>query len=209
MTIRAVFSKAQIVPVLTIEDDATAVDLARALVSGGLPVLEVTLRTRAALTAVQSIMKAVPDAVVGVGTVVRLQDVRSAVDSGAKFAVSPGLSEELARAASDAKLPYMPGVQTSSEIMAARRLGFTTLKFFPARPSGGVAALKAFAPVFPDVAFCPTGGVTGEDFRDYLRLENVIAVGGSWMVPADIVRRRDWRAIEALARKAAGSLADA
>jgi 2-dehydro-3-deoxyphosphogluconate aldolase/(4S)-4-hydroxy-2-oxoglutarate aldolase len=209
MTIRTIFQKAQVVPVLTIEDDATAVDLARALVSGGLPVLEVTLRTRAALTAVQAIARAVPDAVVGVGTVIRLQDVRSAVDAGARFAVSPGLCEELARAASDAKLPYMPGVQTSSEIMTARRLGFTTLKFFPARPSGGVAALKAFAPVFPDVAFCPTGGVTAEDFRDYLRLENVIAVGGSWMVPPDIVRRRDWRAIGALARKAAGSLADA
>src|SRR5690606_10336801 len=132
--------------------------------------------------------------------------IRAAVDAGAQFAISPGLAEELARAASDAKLAYMPAVQTASEIMAARRLGFTTLKFFPARPAGGVAALKAFAPVFPDVAFCPTGGVSGQDFGDYLRLENVIAVGGSWMAPPDLIARRDWRAIEALARKATAAL---
>jgi 2-dehydro-3-deoxyphosphogluconate aldolase / (4S)-4-hydroxy-2-oxoglutarate aldolase len=123
-----------------------------------------------------------------------------------QFAVSPGLSEELAKAASDARLPYMPAVQTGSEIMAARRLGFTTLKFFPARPAGGVAALKAFAPVFQDVAFCPTGGVSADDFRDYLRLENVVAVGGSWMVPADLVKAHNWRAIEGLARKAVSAL---
>jgi 2-dehydro-3-deoxyphosphogluconate aldolase/(4S)-4-hydroxy-2-oxoglutarate aldolase len=171
-----------------------------------MPVLEITLRTRAALGAVARIRSAVPGAVVGVGTVVRLQDVRSAVDAGVQFAVSPGLSEELAKAAADARLSYMPAVQTGSEIMMARRLGFTTLKFFPARAAGGVAALKAFAPVFPDVAFCPTGGVGADDFRDYLRLENVVAVGGSWMAPAEMVRRRDWRGIEAAARKAIDSL---
>ncbi len=201
MTIRAVFARAKVVPVLTIEDEATAADLARALVAGGLPVLEVTLRTRAALAAVSAIAKSVPGAEVGVGTAVRLQDVRAAAEAGAHFVVSPGLSEDLCRAAAEAKLPYMPAVQTGSEIMAARRLGFTTLKFFPARPAGGVAALKAFAPVFPDVCFCPTGGVTADDFRDYLRVGNVVAVGGSWMVPADLVKARDWRAIEASARK--------
>jgi 2-dehydro-3-deoxyphosphogluconate aldolase/(4S)-4-hydroxy-2-oxoglutarate aldolase len=206
MTIQTIFAKARVVPVLTIDDEALGVDLARALVAGGMPVLEITLRTRAALGAVARIRSAVPGAVVGVGTVVRLQDVRSAVDAGVQFAVSPGLSEELAKAAADARLSYMPAVQTGSEIMMARRLGFTTLKFFPARAAGGVAALKAFAPVFPDVAFCPTGGVGADDFRDYLRLENVVAVGGSWMAPAEMVRRRDWRGIEAAARKAIDSL---
>jgi 2-dehydro-3-deoxyphosphogluconate aldolase/(4S)-4-hydroxy-2-oxoglutarate aldolase len=206
MTIRAVFAKAKVVPVLTIEDETTGPDLARALTAGGLPVLEVTLRTRAALAAVAAIAKAVPGAEVGVGTAIRLQDIRAAVEAGARFAVSPGLDEDLCRAASEAKLPYMPAVQTGSEIMAARRLGFTTLKFFPARPAGGLAALKAFAPVFPDVSFCPTGGVSGEDFRDYLALDNVIAVGGSWMVPADLVRARDWRTIEVRARKVKDAL---
>jgi 2-dehydro-3-deoxyphosphogluconate aldolase/(4S)-4-hydroxy-2-oxoglutarate aldolase len=206
MTILTIFQQARIIPVLTIDDAESGIGLARALVAGGMPVIEVTLRTRGALEAVKAIKTSVPDAIVGVGTVVRLQDVRSAVDAGARFAVSPGLSEELARAAADAKLPYMPAVQTGSEIMTARRLGFTTLKFFPARPAGGVAALKAFAPVFPDVAFCPTGGVGADDFRDYLRLENVVAVGGSWMVPAEMVKRRDWRGIEASARKAIDSL---
>jgi 2-dehydro-3-deoxyphosphogluconate aldolase / (4S)-4-hydroxy-2-oxoglutarate aldolase len=206
MTIRTIFQQARIIPVLTIDDVESGIGLARALAAGGMPVIEVTLRTRGALEAVKAIKASVPDAVVGVGTVVRLQDVRSAVDAGARFAVSPGLSEELAKAAADAKLPYMPAVQTGSEIMTARRLGFTTLKFFPARPAGGVAALKAFAPVFPDVAFCPTGGIGADDFRDYLKLENVMAVGGSWMVPAELARRRDWRAVEASARKAIDSV---
>lgn len=201
MTIRTIFEKARVVPVLTIDDADAGVDLAKTLVAGGMSVVEITLRTRAALAAVEKIKGAVPGAVIGVGTVIRLQDVRSAVDAGVQFAVSPGLSEELAKAASDARLPYMPAVQTGSEIMAARRLGFTTLKFFPARSSGGAAALRAFAPVFQDVAFCPTGGVSAEDFSDYLRLPNVVAVGGSWMVPAELVKARDWRAIEGLARK--------
>jgi 2-dehydro-3-deoxyphosphogluconate aldolase / (4S)-4-hydroxy-2-oxoglutarate aldolase len=206
MTIRTIFQQARVIPVLTIDDAESGIGLARALVAGGLPVLEVTLRTRGALEAVKAIKASVPDAVVGVGTVVRLQDVHNAANAGVHFAISPGLSEELAKAAADAKLPYMPAVQTGSEIMTARRLGFTTLKFFPAKPAGGVAALKAFAPVFPDVAFCPTGGVGADDFRDYLRLENVVAVGGSWMVPADLVKRRDWKGIEAAARKALNSL---
>jgi 2-dehydro-3-deoxyphosphogluconate aldolase / (4S)-4-hydroxy-2-oxoglutarate aldolase len=206
MTIRTIFAKGRVVPVLTIEDAEAGADLAKALVAGGMPVLEITLRTRGALAAVEKIRAAVSGAVVGVGTVIRLQDVRSAVDAGVQFAVSPGLSEELAKAASDAKLPYMPAVQTGSEIMAARRLGFTTLKFFPARSSGGIAALKAFAPVFQDVAFCPTGGVSGDDFRDYLKRDNVVAVGGSWMVPGDRVKARDWRGIEALARRTMSAL---
>jgi 2-dehydro-3-deoxyphosphogluconate aldolase/(4S)-4-hydroxy-2-oxoglutarate aldolase len=206
MTIRTIFAKARVVPVLTIDDAESGADLAKALVAGGMPVLEITLRTRAALAAVEKIKAAVPGAVVGVGTVIRLQDVRSAVDAGVQFAVSPGLSEELAKAVSDAKLPYMPAVQTGSEIMAARRLGLTTLKFFPAKSSGGVAALKSFAPVFQDVAFCPTGGVSAEDFRDYLKLDNVVAVGGSWMVPGDRVKARDWRGVEALARKTMSAL---
>lgn len=203
MDLRDVFSKARVVPVLTIEDPDVAIDLARALIDGGLNVIEVTLRTSAALGAVDMLTSEFPDAVIGVGTVTRPNELRAAREAGARFAVSPGLVEELCSAATTAGIPYLPGVQTASEIMNAGRLGFTTLKFFPTRPAGGVAALKAFAPVFPDVRFCPTGGVTADDFMDYLLLENVIAVGGTFMVPAELVKARDWRAIAALARQIA------
>ena len=203
MDLRDVFSKARVVPVLTIEDPDVAIDLARALIDGGLNVIEVTLRTSAALGAVDMLASEFPDAVIGVGTVTRPNELRAAREAGARFAVSPGLVEELCSAATTAGISYLPGVQTASEIMNARRFGFTTLKFFPVRPAGGVAALKAFAPVFPDVRFCPTGGVTADDFMDYLLLENVIAIGGAFMVPADLLKARDWRAIAALARQIA------
>lgn len=206
MDIRDVFARAKVVPVLTLEGGETSVDLARALVGGGLAVLEITLRTRAALGALERIASALPDAVLGVGTVVEPEQFRHAHEAGARFAVSPGFTEELGRAALAARMPYMPAVQTGSEIIAARRLGFTALKFFPAKVAGGIATLKAFAPVFPDVVFCPTGGVTANDFVEYLRLDNVIATGGSWMAPPDLVRSRDWRAIETLARQASAAV---
>lgn len=205
MDIRDVFERAKVIPVLTLEGGDTSIELARALVAGGLSVLEITLRTKGGLAAAERIAAEMPDAVVGVGTVTQPEEFRRALDAGARFAVSPGFTEELGRAALAARIPYMPAVQTASEIIAARRLGFTALKFFPAKVAGGIQALKAFAPVFPDVVFCPTGGVTASDFVDYLRLDNVIATGGSWMAPPEMIKNRDWRAIEALARQASAA----
>lgn len=201
MDIRDIFAAVKVVPVLTVGDIDRTVELARALAAGGLNVLEITLRTRTALGAIDAIARALPETVVGVGTITRPEEFRPALDAGARFAVSPGLTEALARAARDAQLPYLPATQTPSEILAARALGFGALKFFPAKPAGGLAALKALAPVFADVAFCPTGGVGADDYLSYLALNNVFAVGGSWMAPADLVEARDWRAIEALARQ--------
>lgn len=201
MNIRDVFAAVKVVPVLTVGAADETVEVARALAAGGLNVLEITLRSRTALGAIDAITRALPEVTVGVGTVTRAEEFRSAIDAGARFAVSPGLAETLVRAAREADVPYLPGVMTPSELIAARALGFTALKFFPAKPAGGVAALKALAPVFADVAFCPTGGVSGGDYLSYLALGNVFAVGGSWMAPADLVKARDWRAIETLARQ--------
>lgn len=201
MNIRDVFAAVKVVPVLTVGAIDEAVELARALAAGGLNVLEITLRSRTALGALAAIAQALPEVTVGVGTITRPEEFRPAIDAGARFAVSPGLSETLAQAARDVSLPYLPAVLTPSEVIAARALGFTALKFFPAKPAGGAATLKALAPVFADVAFCPTGGVGGGDYRSYLALGNVFAVGGSWMAPADLIKARDWRAIETLARQ--------
>jgi 2-dehydro-3-deoxyphosphogluconate aldolase/(4S)-4-hydroxy-2-oxoglutarate aldolase len=206
MNLHDVLARVRVVPVLTIEDVDLSVDLSRSLAAGGLNVLEITLRTPAALAAVDAISAALPEAVVGVGTVTRPDEFRRAIDAGARFAVSPGLTEDLARAGKAAGIAYMPAAQTASEVMRARELGFHTLKFFPAKSAGGVTALKALAPVFPDVAFCPTGGLGAADFMEYLRLDNVVAVGGSWMLPPDLVKARDWRAIETLARQIAAGL---
>jgi 2-dehydro-3-deoxyphosphogluconate aldolase/(4S)-4-hydroxy-2-oxoglutarate aldolase len=189
------------IPVLTVTDVALGVELCRALAAGGLTVLEVTLRTPQALDAVAAIAKALPAATVGVGTLTRPEEFQRALDAGARFAVSPGLTQHLAIAGADSSLAYLPSAITPSEIMAARDWGFTTLKFFPCKAAGGIAALKSLAPVFPDVSFCPTGGLGAEDFRDYLALSNVVCVGGTWMMPAKLVEARDWKAIEALARQ--------
>ena len=201
MNIQDVFAQARVVPVMTVDDVDAGLATARALVSGGLNVLEITLRTSVALAAIERIARELPEAVVGVGTVTKVDELRRAREAGARFAVSPGLDPELCQAAQAGGIPYMPAVQTGSEIMAARRLGFTALKFFPAKAAGGQQALQSFAPVFPDVVFCPTGGITAADYLDYLKLRNVIAVGGTFMTSADLVKRRDWRAIETLARE--------
>lgn len=207
MDLRDLLARARVLPVLSIADVDLGLELVRALGAGGLTTVEITLRTPAALTAIERIRRDLPGLAVGVGTVLEADGLRRARDAGAQFAVSPGLSEDLAMAARAHGTPYLPGVQTASEIMTARRLGLTTLKFFPARAAGGPAALQAFAPVFPDVAFCPTGGIGAEDVAAYLRLSNVVAVGGSWMAPADLVGARDWRALEALARRIAATTA--
>jgi 2-dehydro-3-deoxyphosphogluconate aldolase / (4S)-4-hydroxy-2-oxoglutarate aldolase len=192
-----------VIPVLTIERGEDAVPLARALVEGGLPLIEVTLRTPAALAAIAAIARDVPQIVVGAGTVQRPADVVQASTAGARFLVSPGMTPELAAAALATELPYLPGVATPSEVMTARDLGISFLKLFPAEAVGGLALLQALAPVFPGVAFCPTGGIDERSAADYLALPNVPMVGGSWMAPREAVATGDWATVCRLAERAA------
>jgi 2-dehydro-3-deoxyphosphogluconate aldolase/(4S)-4-hydroxy-2-oxoglutarate aldolase len=198
------FRGVAVVPVLTIERDADAVPLARALFDGGLRLIEVTLRTAAAPAAIAAIVRELPQIVVGAGTVQRPTDVAQACAAGARFLVSPGMTAELAAAALATELPYLPGVATPSEIITARDLGISFLKLFPAEAVGGLALLRALAPVFSGVAFCPTGGIDERAAREYLALPNVPMVGGSWMAPREAVAARDWPRIRRLAERARG-----
>ena len=204
MNIREIMARAPVIPVLTIERESDAVPLARALCAGGLTVLEVTLRTAAALGAITAMRKAVPEAIVGAGTLTRPEDFKRVAEAGGQFAVTPGLTDELAQAGKQAPFPLLPGVATASELLAARAAGYSALKFFPAEPAGGTAMLAAFAPVFQDVVFCPTGGITRESAPRYLALANVLCVGGSWITPSAALKSGDWNQIETLARDAAG-----
>jgi 2-dehydro-3-deoxyphosphogluconate aldolase/(4S)-4-hydroxy-2-oxoglutarate aldolase len=197
------FRGATVIPVLTIDRERDAVPLARALAEGGLSVIEVTLRTPAAAAAIAAIVGGVPHVVVGAGTLRRAADVAAAVRAGARFLVSPGLTPELAASALATELPYLPGVATPSEVMAARALGICVMKLFPAEALGGVGFLRALAPVFPGIAFCPTGGVDERTAADYLALPNVPMVGGSWMAPRDAIAAGDWLRIRRLAERAA------
>lgn len=199
----AIAALAPVVPVLTIERQVDAVPLARALVRGGLRVLEITLRTKVALEALRAIARDVPDAVVGAGTVLNGQQLDQARQAGAQFAVSPGCTPALASAAMAAGLPFLPGVQTVSEAMALREGGFTLLKFFPADAAGGLGWLKAVAAPLAGLRFCPTGGIGAETAPAYLALANVACIGGSWVAPMNVVAARDWAAIERLAAAAA------
>lgn len=203
MNIRALLALAPVVPVLTIEKLEHAVPLGRALVAGGLPVLEVTLRTPVCLPAIEAMRKALPQAVIGIGTLTRIEDLQAATRAGAQFGVSPGLSAGLAEAAHAAPFPLLPGIMTPTELMEGLGWGYDTFKLFPAQQAGGVNMLKAFAGPFPDVVFCPTGGITRATAPDYLALSNVACIGGSWVAPADRIRAGDWQAIEELARDAA------
>ncbi|MGE4228125.1 MAG: bifunctional 4-hydroxy-2-oxoglutarate aldolase/2-dehydro-3-deoxy-phosphogluconate aldolase [Dongiaceae bacterium] len=200
---RDILGRAPVIPVVAIDDAAAAVPLARALVEGGLPVIEVTLRTGAAAAAARAMIEQVPGAIVGLGTVTRRNHVAEARKLGARFIVSPGFAQELADLAQQANLPYLPGVVTPTELMLAQAAGLTALKFFPAEPAGGVAVLKALHGPFPDVAFCPTGGIDAAKAPAYLALPNVLAVGGSWLTPKAALDAGDWPAITALARAAA------
>jgi 2-dehydro-3-deoxyphosphogluconate aldolase/(4S)-4-hydroxy-2-oxoglutarate aldolase len=197
-----VMTDAPVIPVIVLDDVAHAVPLARALVEGGIRMLEVTLRTRAALACIEAIATDVPGAVAGAGTVRTAADAKAAATAGARFAVSPGYTHEVGDACRDVGLPLLPGVATSSEIMRAQADGYAELKFFPAAQAGGVAMLKAFAGPFHDVRFCPTGGVSAANAREYLALPNVVCVGGSWLCPADAVKAGDWTRITQLAREA-------
>ncbi len=195
-------ARAPVIPVLTIEDASDARPLAEALVAGGLPVLEVTLRTEAALDAIAA-MAEVPGAIVGAGTLLRAQDPAAAQAAGARFGVSPGATEALLTACTRTALPLLPGAATPSEVMRLMEYGFETAKFFPAESSGGVAALRALAAPLKGVRFCPTGGITAATAPDYLALDCVPCVGASWVAPADMVAARDWAGIEERARAAA------
>jgi 2-dehydro-3-deoxyphosphogluconate aldolase / (4S)-4-hydroxy-2-oxoglutarate aldolase len=186
---------AAVIPVLTIHRLEDAVPLAKALVEGGLPVLEITLRTAFAIPAVRQIREAVPGAIVGVGTILTVQDLKVARAAGANFGVSPGLTPNLAAAVIADGIPFLPGVATASEIMLARAFGFQHLKFFPAEPMGGRDTLAALRGPFPDVIFCPTGGIRAEMLSDYLQLPNVACVGGSWLAPEDDKKTGAWGAI--------------
>jgi 2-dehydro-3-deoxyphosphogluconate aldolase / (4S)-4-hydroxy-2-oxoglutarate aldolase len=189
-----------VIPVMVIERVEDAVPLAKALAAGGLTMLEITLRSDAALAAIREIKNNVAGVEVGAGTVLDAAQWREAEDAGATFMVSPGLTESLATAAAKSKVPLLPGVATSSEIMIAREHGFRFLKFFPAEQAGGVNMLAAFGGPFLDVVFCPTGGVSPGNAASYLKLKNVVCVGGSWVAPKDLVAKQDWNGITALAK---------
>jgi 2-dehydro-3-deoxyphosphogluconate aldolase/(4S)-4-hydroxy-2-oxoglutarate aldolase len=193
-----------VIPVVTLDDPADAVPLARALSDGGLPVIEVTLRTGQALQAIRAIASELPGrAVVGAGTVRSARQGDEAIAAGAAFLVSPGVTPSLIQAAVNWRVPFLPGVATASEAMALADLGYQFQKFFPAEQAGGVGALKALAAPLPDISFCPTGGVNTSNAPSYLALDNVVCVGGSWVTPKDAVAARDWSAVRALAEAAA------
>ncbi len=203
MDIAEIAARAPVVPVLTIERVETAVALARALVRGGLPVLEITLRSRPAIEALCAIATAIPEAIVGAGTVLDARQLAEAKAAGARFIVSPGCTTALAAAARESRMPYLPGVQTVSEAMAASDQGHRLLKFFPADSAGGVGWLRAVAAPLAQLRFCPTGGISAETASAYLGLPNVACVGGSWVAPREAVAAGDWGRIERLAAEAA------
>jgi 2-dehydro-3-deoxyphosphogluconate aldolase / (4S)-4-hydroxy-2-oxoglutarate aldolase len=200
--LRELFALAPVIPVITIEDAAVAVPLARALVAGGLRVVEITLRTEAAVEAARAIVSEVPEAVVGIGTVLTPADLELAAGIGAAFAISPGLSLDLLQAAAAGDLPFVPGIQTASDLIACLTRGHNLVKFFPAAPAGGLATLDALAGPFPHVRFCPTGGIGEANAAQWLAHPKVVAVGGSWVAPAADIRAGDWSAIESRARRA-------
>ena len=202
LTSLQVMQDAPVIPVIVLNDVAHAVPMARALAEGGIRMLEVTLRTPQALACIEAIAKAVPQAVVGAGTLRSKADAQAAANAGARFAVSPGYTSALGAACRDLGLPLLPGVATGGEIMAAQEDGFTALKFFPALQAGGSAMLKAWSGPFFDVKFCPTGGISLQNAADFLALPNVLCVGGSWLVPADALAQGDWGRITMLAREA-------
>jgi len=198
----SVLDLAPVLPVVVLHDAEDAVPLARALVAGGLPAIEVTLRTPAAPAAIRAIADAVPEAVVGAGTVLSGDDVRTAVEAGARFLVSPGWTDTLLEAMRASGVPYLPGVSTASEVVALLERGVHEMKFFPAEAAGGTAYLKSLASPLPRARFCPTGGVSAANAASYLALPNVACVGGTWMLPADALAAKDWDRVRALAAEA-------
>jgi 2-dehydro-3-deoxyphosphogluconate aldolase / (4S)-4-hydroxy-2-oxoglutarate aldolase len=203
LSLLEIMQRAPVIPVIVIHDLKTAVPLAEALVAGGLPVLEVTLRTPAGLAAIAAMRRAVPEAIVGVGTLSTPEQFQACTDAGAQFGVAPGLTLDLAAASREVSWPFLPGVMTPSELLQARELGFKLCKLFPAQQAGGIGMLKALHSVFPEVGFCPTGGIHRDNAAEFLALPNVHCVGGSWVCPADLIKAGDWPAIRKLAQDAA------
>jgi 2-dehydro-3-deoxyphosphogluconate aldolase / (4S)-4-hydroxy-2-oxoglutarate aldolase len=206
LTSMDIMTDAPVIPVIVLSDVAHAVPLARALVAGGIRMLEVTLRTPVALACIEAIAREVPEAVAGAGTVRSAADAQAAAMAGARFAVSPGYTHAVGKACHDLDLPLLPGVATGGEIMAAQEDGYDALKFFPAMQAGGLAMLSAWHGPFGDVKFCPTGGVNAANAMQFLALPNVVCVGGSWLTPKEAVAEGDWARITQLAREAAGLL---
>ena len=202
MSSAEVFAQGPVVPVLVVKNVEHAVPMAEALMEGGIKVLEVTLRTPAALDVISEIAAKVPDAVIGAGTVTNPTQLQQVIDAGAKFAISPGLTERLLVAGAESDVALIPGIASISELMLGLDLGYTHFKFFPAEASGGVKALKAISGPFPDVVFCPTGGISPANYNDYLSLPNIRCVGGSWLVPEDALESGDWKRITELAKQA-------
>ena len=198
--VRAVLKLAPVIPVFTPDDVDDAVQVAQALFRGGLPVVEVTLRTPRAMDAIKAMAEAVPDAVIGAGTVLTAAQMEAVKEAGGRFAVSPGATDRLYAAARATDLPFLPGVATSSELMQGLEQGLDTFKFFPAVQAGGTAMLSAWNGPFGDVRFCPTGGISAQTARDFLHLPNVLCVGGSWLTTRALLQARDWAGIEELAR---------
>ncbi|MGH8208250.1 MAG: bifunctional 4-hydroxy-2-oxoglutarate aldolase/2-dehydro-3-deoxy-phosphogluconate aldolase [Steroidobacteraceae bacterium] len=194
-----------VMPVVTLTDAAVAAGLARALVRGGIRVMEVTLRTPVALRAIEVIAREVPEITVGAGTVLSIADLRACAAAGAAFAISPGATETLLSAGATGPIPYLPAVASASELMAGWAAGYRCFKFFPAGAAGGIAMLNALGGPFPEARFCPTGGITQASVKSYLDLPNVLCAGGSWLTPAEALSKKDWPAIESLASRAAAS----
>lgn len=197
-----VFNQGPVVPVLVIKDVNHAVPLAKALIAGGIRVLEVTLRTPAALDVIKKIADEVPEAMIGAGTVTNAEQLQQVIDAGAKFAISPGMTSDLLQAGNDASIALIPGISSTSELMHGIDHGYTHFKFFPAEASGGIKALKSISGPFPDVVFCPTGGIGPNNYLDYLALPNVRCAGGSWLAPDDVVEAGEWDKITELAKQA-------
>lgn len=197
-----VLKSGPVIPVIVISDPDHAVPLARALMAGGIKVLEVTLRSDAALESIRRIKLELPDALVGAGTVLSKQELHTVAEAGGSFALSPGLTPNLLTAAEQESIPLIPGVATASELMMALEAGLTALKFFPAQAAGGIQILQSLNGPFPQVSFCPTGGITSENYREYLALKNVACVGGSWLIPSEKIAQEDWPAITRLAQEA-------
>jgi 2-dehydro-3-deoxyphosphogluconate aldolase/(4S)-4-hydroxy-2-oxoglutarate aldolase len=197
-----VLNASPVMPVMVIQDLENAVPLAKALVAGGIRVLEITLRTPVALDAIRQICQEVPEAIVGAGTILNLEQLKAAEDAGAVFAISPGLTAKLLAAAQHSSIALIPGISSLSELMLGLEYGLDHFKFFPAENAGGIPMLKAIAGPIPQVTFCPTGGISLANYNDYLKLSNVACVGGSWLAPADVVKNKDWAKVTELAQQA-------
>ena len=196
-----VFSQGPVVPVLVIERVEDAIPIAKALMAGGIKVLEVTLRTKAAIDVIAAIAKNVPDAYIGAGTVTNREQLKAVTDAGAKFAISPGLTADLLAAGKEGSIPLIPGVSNISDLMKANDAGYDHLKFFPAEAAGGVKALKSIGGPFPNTVFCPTGGIGIANYKEYLALPNVRCVGGSWLAPSEAIENGDWQVLTDLAKQ--------